>query len=46
MAGSDLLKIAIDIVNTLDFIPSISTFKNELKSDYKIAFETFTKAFK
>lgn len=45
--GETLLKIAIDIgVNTPDFIPSIATFKNELKSSYKTAYDTFTKAFR
>lgn len=45
--GETLLKIAIDIgVETPDFIPSIPTFKNELKSDYKTASATFEKAFK
>ncbi len=47
MTGSDLLKVAIDLgVDTPDFIPSIPTFKNELKSNYKTAYETFTKAYK
>lgn len=47
MSGNDLIKIAIDMgVDTPDFIPSIPTFKNELKSDYKTAHETFIKAFK
>ena len=46
MTGTDLLKIAIDLgVDTPDFIPSIPTFKNELKSDYKTAYDTFTKAY-
>jgi len=45
--GSDLLKVAIDLgVDTPDFIPSIPTFKNEIKSDFKTAFETFSKAHK
>lgn len=45
MRGGDLLKIAIDLgVDTPDFIPSIPTFKNELKSYYKTAYDTFTKA--
>ena len=45
--GTDLLKIAIDLgVDTPDFIPSIPTFKNELKSEYKTAYDTFNKAFK
>lgn len=47
MTGSDLLKIAIDLgVDTPDFIPSIPTFKNELKADFKTAYGTFTKAYK
>ena len=47
MNGSDLLKVAIDMgVDTPDFIPSIPTIKNELKSDFKTAYDTFTKAFK
>lgn len=47
MNGEDLLKIAIDLgVDTPDFIPSIPTFKNELKSEYKTAYDTFTKAYK
>lgn len=45
--GETLLKIAIDLgVDTPDFIPSIPTFKNLLKSDYKTAYDTFTKAYK
>lgn len=47
MTGEDLLRIAIDLgVDTPDFIPSIPTFKNELKSDYKTAYDTFSKAYK
>jgi Abortive infection C-terminus len=47
LSGTDLLKIAIDLgVDTPDFIPSIPTFKNELKSEYKTAYDTFNKAFK
>lgn len=47
MNSTVLLKIAIDLgVDTPDFIPSIPTFKNELKSEYKNAYDTFTKAFK
>lgn len=47
ITGSDLLKIAIDLgVDTPDFIPSIPTFKNELKADFKTAYDTFTKAYK
>ncbi len=42
-----LLEIAIDIgVETPNFIPSRTTFINEIKSDYKTAQETFEKAFK
>lgn len=42
-----LLKIAIDLgVDTPDFIPSIPTFRNVLKSDYKTAYDTFTRAYK
>ena len=45
--GATLLKIAIDLgVETPDFIPSIPTFRNAIKSDYKIASATFEKAFK
>lgn len=45
--GETLLKIAIDLgVDTPDFIPSIPTFKNELKSDYITAYDTFVKAYK
>ncbi len=45
--GGTLLKIAIDLgVDTPDFIPTISTFKNVLKSDYKTAYDTFTRAYR
>jgi hypothetical protein len=45
--GETLLKIAIDLgADTPDFIPSIPTFKNILKSDYKMAYDTFVKAYK
>ncbi|MXV52591.1 hypothetical protein GS399_16580 [Pedobacter sp. HMF7647] len=45
--GDTLLKIAIDLgVDTPDFIPSIPTFKNVLKSDFKTAYDTFNKAYK
>ena len=45
--GETLLKIAIDLgLETPDFIPSIPTFRNEIKSDYKTASLTFEKAFK
>ncbi|MFN4084715.1 MAG: abortive infection family protein [Spirosomataceae bacterium] len=47
MPGDILLKVAIDLgVDTPDFIPSIPTFKNEIKSEYKTAYDIFTKAFK
>lgn len=47
MSGNDILKVAIDMgVDTPDFIPSIPTFRNELKADYKTAYQTFMKAFK
>lgn len=47
MPGDLLLKVAIDLgVDTPDFIPSIPTFKNEIKSEYKTAYDTFTKAYK
>lgn len=42
-----LLKIAIDLgIETPDYIPSIPVFKNELKSSYETASQTFEKAFK
>lgn len=45
--GEILIKMAIDLgVETPDFIPSISTFRNEVKSDYKTASATFEKALK
>lgn len=45
--GEMLLKIAIDLgVETPDYIPSIPVFKNELKSSYETASQTFEKAFK
>lgn len=47
MPGDLLLKVAIDLgVDTPDFIPSVPKFKNEIKSDYKNAYNTFTKAYK
>lgn len=46
MEGELLLKIAIDLgIETPDFIPSIPTFKNELKSSYATASQTFEKAY-
>lgn len=45
--GETLLKIAIDLgIETPDYIPSIPVFKNELKSSYETASQTFEKAFK
>lgn len=45
--GETLLKIAIDLgVETPDYIPSIPVFKNELKSSYETASQTFENAFK
>lgn len=45
--GTTLIKIAVDLgVDTPDFIPSVATFRNEIKSDYKTASLTFEKAFK
>lgn len=47
MPSDILLKIAIDLgVDTPDFIPSIPTFKNDLKSEYRTAYDTYTKAYK
>lgn len=44
--GETLLKMAIDLgLETPDFIPSIPTFKNNLKSSYETAAQTFDKAF-
>lgn len=44
--GKTLLKIAIDLgVSTPDFIPCIPTFKNELKSSFNTASQTFEKAY-
>lgn len=43
----ELIKIAIDLgVHTPDFIPSIPTFKNDIKAEYKSAYATFEKAYK
>ncbi|GFZ86042.1 hypothetical protein GCM10011531_16640 [Aquaticitalea lipolytica] len=47
MGGDIILRVAIDLgVDTPDFIPSIPTFKNELKSDYKTSYDTFISAYK
>lgn len=44
--GETLLKMAIDLgLETPDFIPSIPTFKNDLKSSYETAAQIFDKAF-
>ena len=41
-----LIKMAIDLgVETPDFIPSIPTFRNKIKDDYKNASTSFEKAF-
>lgn len=46
MDGETLLKIAIDLgIDTPNFIPCIPIFKNELKSNYQTASQTFEKAF-
>lgn len=45
--GETLLKIAIDLgIETPGFIPLIPTFRNDLKSDFSVASQTFEKAFK
>lgn len=47
MSSDILLKIAIEMgVDTPGFIPTFPTFKNELKSDYNTAYESFEKAVK
>lgn len=47
MTGEIILKVAIDLgVDTPDFIPVILMFKNTLKSEFKTAYDTFTKACK
>jgi len=47
MPGEYILKIAIDLgIETPDFIPSVPTFKNMIKANYKTAYDTFSKAFK
>lgn len=44
--GETLLKMAIDLgVETPDYIPCVPTFKNELKSNFETASQTFDKAF-
>lgn len=45
--GEILLKMAIDLgLETPDFIPCIPFFKNEIKSEYKTSYSTFSKALK
>lgn len=45
--SDELLQIAIDLgIETPDFIPSIPTFRNKIKSSYATASSTFEKAFK
>lgn len=47
MPGEILLRVAIDLgVETPDFIPSIPTFKNEIKASYNTAYDTFMKAYR
>ena len=47
MDGELLLQIAVYLgVDTPDFIPSVATFKNELKSSYTTSYQTFEKALK
>jgi len=45
--GEIILKMAVDLgIETPDFIPSVPTFKNEIKSDYNTAYSTFQNAIK
>lgn len=47
MDGELLLQIAVDLgVDTPDFIPSVAIFKNEIKSSYATAYQSFEKALK
>jgi hypothetical protein len=47
LSGEWLIKIAIDLgVETPDFIPSIPSFRHDIKSTYGTANATFEKAFK
>lgn len=47
MTDEIILKIAIDLwIDTPDFLPAIPVFKNDLKENYKTAFESFEKALK
>lgn len=46
MDGELVIKIALDLgLETPDFIPSIPTFRNEIKDHYKNASEVFEKAY-
>lgn len=43
--GETLIRIAIDLgIETPNFLPSIPTFKNVIKDEYKVAFDSFNKA--
>lgn len=45
MDAEMILQIAVDLgLETPDFIPSVATFRNEIKSSYKTASATFEKA--
>lgn len=45
MQGEDLIKIAIDLgIETPDFIPITSTFKNVIKEQYENVYDIFMKA--
>lgn len=47
MPDDIILKVAIDLgIETPDFIPSIPTFRNEIKEHYKNASEVFEKAYR
>lgn len=47
MPSEELLKIAADLgVQTPEYIPTIATFKNEIKVDFNTAHSTFNKALK
>lgn len=45
MESELVLKIAVDLgIATPDYIPTVATFKNEIKSSYKTAYQAFEKA--
>lgn len=47
MPGDIMLKVAIDLgIETPDFIPSIPTFRNDIKEHYTNASEVFEKAYR